>query len=255
MIMKKFKIRIHKRTIVIVLTILLFLTVIFGVVFLVEQIWNDYQTSYNKHFDSAKTDINNVILVTSTGVSVTSADKLNNIVQIQAKLTGEIDSYCKISPVIEWQSFIGRYSDKMKDCTAQKDHLSQLLSKIKLLTGYLKSEQALAAIILTANTQTNQNNQVDKWANIEAFWLQAVTSVSKLPDTDQFKSVKKLAISELGDIASAWGQLSSQDKSENRQQFEAAQSNLATAYAALSKISDADQLETKKLITDLNNSY
>jgi len=234
---------------------LLLISIVIGVYFLSQQIWSDYEAGYNRHFESAKTDIDGVILQNLTGSKANSTDKLNSIAQIQTKLIGEMTAYCEVNSLIKWQSFVKQYSDKINDCERKKELLNQLLIYLGETIGYLKAEQELAAIILRANTGTNQNNQADKWSEIEAFWRQAVTDTSKLTDTDKFNPTKTIAINNLTKVADVWQQLSSANQAKNRQQFEEASSNLDLAYTSLTEISDSSTAEIKKLISDLNNSY
>lgn len=234
---------------------LLFIAIAIGIYFLSQQIWSDYEIGYNRHFESAKTDIDSVILQTSTEPKANSTDKLNSIAQIHTKLTGDITAYCEVNSLIKWQSFIKQYSDKINDCERKKELLNQLLIYLGETIGYLKTEQELTAIILRANTETNQNNQADKWSEIEAFWRQAVVDTSKLTDTEKFNPTKTIAISNLTKVADVWQQLSSANQAENRQQFEEARSNLDLAYDSLAEISNSNSVKAKKLISDLNNSY
>ena len=249
------KLRVHKRATIIVLASLLFLAIAVSGLLLSERAWSDYETSYNGHFDSAKTDIDKAISQTLSKTSTNLTDKLNNIIQIQAKLTADAKIYCETSSLIGWQSFIGKYSDKIKNCQQQKENLGRLLVSLDEITGYLKAEQQLAAIISVAGTKTDQNNQADKWNKIEAFWRQATTDASKLPDTNQFKPVKTLAVNGLTKVADTWKQLSSANDAKNRQQFEEAHSNLNLAYTSLVAISDSSKAETVKLVASLNDNY
>jgi len=242
------KLRAHRRATIIVFFSLLFLAISVGCYFLSQRIWNDYEIGYNQRFDSAKTDIDKAILQTST-------DKLNNITQTQTKLSEETKTYCEVNSLIKWQSIISQYSDKIKNCEQKKERFSGFLVELGELTGYLKTEQELATIISVAKTKTDENNQADKWAVIEAFWRQAVTETSKLTDTDQFKAIKTLAGSNLTKMADAWQQLSSANLAENRQQFEEAHSNLDKTYPLLTEISTSNGLQAKSLITDVNSSY
>jgi len=249
------KLQNHKRLAIILLASLLFLLVVIGGLLLSGKIWNDYETNYGIHFDSAKTDIDKVILQTSSKSGVNSVDKINDIAQTQVKLTEDGKTYCEISPLVKWQSFIKQYSDKINDCERKKELLNQLLIYLGETVGYLKAEQELATIISRANTETNQNNQVDKWGEIEAFWRQAIVDTSKLTYTDKFNPIKTIAISNLTKIADAWQQLSSANQAKNRQQFEEAHSNLNLAYNSLVEVDDSSSVESKKLISDLSNSY
>lgn len=242
------KLRAHRRATIIVFFSLFFLAISVGCYFLSQRIWKDYEIGYNQRFDSAKTDIDKAILQTP-------ADKLNNITQTQTKLSEEIKTYCEVNSLIKWQSIISQFADKMSGCEQKKERFSGFLVELGELTGYLKAEQELATIISVAKTKTEENNQADKWAEIEAFWRQAVTETSKLTDIDQFKAIKILAGSNLTKVADAWQQLSSANLTENRQQFEEAQTNLDQAYNSIVEISDSSKAQVKNLVKDANNSY
>jgi len=238
----------HRRTTIILMFSLLFLALVIGGYFLSKQIWNDYEISLNQRFDSAKSDTDEAILSNST-------DKLANIVQVQVSLTEAIKTYCEVNSLIKWQTIISQYSDKVEACEQKKELFSGFLVDLGELTGYLKAEQQLATIISLAKTKTDENNQADKWAEIEAFWRQAVTDASKLTDTDQFTAIKTLAVTNLAKMADTWQKLSSANLAENRQQYEEAHTNLDQIYPLLTEISTSSELQVKSLIKDVNSSY
>lgn len=240
-----------KRLTIIIMALLFLIITTVGGLLLSQRVWSDYDTNYNQRFNSAKTDINQAISESNTN----SKNKLNDIALIQTDLTRRIKTYCEITPLIKWQKFIEQYSDKINDCTQKKERLVQLLVDIGNMTTYLKSEQQLAAIISDANNKTGQNNQPDKWKNIEAFWRKAVTDTSKLAAIDQFKVVKTLAINNLTKIANAWQQLSSANDAKNRQQFTDARSSLGQTYTLLPEIATSSKTQVEKIISDLNRDY
>lgn len=248
-------IRSHKIATTVILASLFILMAIVAGLFWSQRLWSDYGNNHTQRFESAKANINKAILQTSYEAKTRSVDKLNNITQVQSKLTKDAKSLCGVDVLIKWQGFINKYSDKIKDCNRQKVILNQLLSDLGELTGYLKLEQKLAVIILEANEKTIQNNQADKWNNIEAIWRKAATDVSKLPDTYQFKDVKMLAITKLVAVADAWKRLSTANDAKNRQQFEEARSILKQDYTLLVEISDNDKKISQKLMSNFNSSY
>lgn len=249
------KLRTNKRVIIVVGDSLLLLSIVFGVLFLSQRLWGDYETNYSRRFDIAKTDINKAILQNISTTDANLKEKSDNITKIQVKLTKEINTYCEVNPLIKWQSFIGNNSTKINECNKKRDNLSALLLDIGNLTVYLKSEQKLSAIIISANVNTNKNNKAEKWEKIEAFWRQAIADVSKLTDVKYFIITEKLAVSKLDGVADAWQQLSSANKAKNRQKFEESQVNLGNAYKGLSKISENSKVQVKNLISNINNSY
>jgi hypothetical protein len=209
------------------------------------QAWSGYSVDYNKRFAGAKVYID----------SIDSTTKLDNIVQIQAKLTEELELSCDVNPLFGWQGFISQYSDEIKDCQRQKDNLSKLSVSLGETVGYLQSEQELAAIISIASNKTIQNNQADKWHEIESFWRQAIIDTNKLKDTNQFKMVKSPIIIELTNIADAWQRLSSANDAKNRQQFEEAQFQIGQVYTSLTEVSSGSKVTFDKLIGDLKRDY
>lgn len=249
------KLRTNKRTVMLVGIPLFVLAVVCGGVFLSQQLWSDYETNYKHDFDIAKEDINKVIFYNLSKTDAKLDEKIDNIAKAQTKLTKEIGAYCKVNPLIEWQSFIGQNSSKIVKCNKRKDNLSVLLSDIGNLTGYLNAEQKLSAAILSANVNTNKNNKVEKWDKIETFWRQAIIDISKLTDVKNFIVTEKIAVSKLDGVADAWQQLSSANKTKNRQKFEEAQVNLENAYKGLSKISESSKTQINKIITAINISY
>jgi phage FluMu protein gp41 len=246
----------HKKTMMIMLYLLLFSTIVISVVSLNQRVWYDYSVNNNKLFSSSKTNIDNAFLQISSSITTSSpTDKLNNLAKVQSKLTNDIKSYCEISSVIKWQNIVSQYSNKINDCEHQKKQLGQLLNNMGEIVSYLKAEQGLAAIILAANGETIQNNQADKWNVIEIFWRQAAKSTLELAGPIQFKDIKTLASDDFDKIADAWKQLSDANDAKNRQQFENAQSKLKQAYALLAEISASGETQMKKLTSSLVSNY
>lgn len=249
------KLRTHKRLTIIAAALILTVFVVVGVFLWSQKSWSDYATSNSHNFSSLKADIDETILKPLTNMATSQTDKLNSITKVKISLTERIKPYCEVNPLIKWQSFISQYSDKINNCQRQKERLGRLLGEIGNVVGYLKSEQALAAIMSSVNEKTNQDSQADKWNLIEAFWRQAVTDVSKLPDTKQFSAIKLLASDKISKVADAWQQISTVNGTKDRQQFGVAHSNLDTTYAALTEISDSSKAQIEKLIASLNTNY
>lgn len=234
---------------------LLVLAVILGGLFLSQRLWSNYEASYKRNFDIAKTDINKVIFYNTSQTDTNLTKKLDIIIKTQARLLKGVDSYCEVNSLIKWQSIISQNSSKINDCNDRKERLNAFFKDLSKLTGYLSEEQKLATIILNANVKTNQNNQVDKWEKIEAYWRQAVVDASKLTSIEEFNITKKLADNRFDSVADAWQQLSSANKSKNKQKFQDAEANIEKAYKGLADISEKSQAQVKKLTLNVNRSY
>jgi DNA repair exonuclease SbcCD ATPase subunit len=221
-----------------------------------QQIWSDYSANNSKLFSSSKTNIDNAFLQISSTINNSSPmDKLDSITEAQSKLINDIKTYCEVSSIIKWQDMISQYSDRVNECEHQKRQLSQLLDKIGEIVSYMKAEQSLANIISDANGKTIQNNQADKWSNIENFWRQAAKSTLELTGPTEFTDIKTLASGDFGKVADVWKQLSDANSAKNRQQFENAQSNLKQAYALLAEVSASSETQVKKLTDSLVDDY
>ena len=246
------KFRSHKRLIIILS--ITFLICVAGFLWS-QKIWCDYDTNYYKHFDDAKTDINNSFSQIATGPTDSISKKLDIIIEMQTKLEDNIDAYCDVSPIVKWQSFIDQYNKKINNCESQKDIMNQFSSELNTVTEYLKIEQQLANIILVANEKTNQNNQADKWELIEPFWRQAGIEILNLSNTEQFNATKTVAIEKITSIADSWQQLSSANKAQDMQKFQDSTMNLTKTYNSIVEISNTSKLQTGKLFSDLSVSY
>ena len=249
------KFRVNKRFSMIMLILMSFLLIIIGGFFWSQKVWSDYTILNNNYFDRAKIDINNSINQISEGPEANLSEKLSFIIQTQSKLKDDINKFCEVSVVIEWQNSVGQYLDKVNKCESQKDNLDYFLLKLKLITDYLTTEQELSKIISIANESTNQNNLPDKWGLIESFWRQASVDISKLSYTEQFNEIKELAIQKINNIADIWQQLVISDNAKDRQKFEEARTNLEKAYDSIIEVSDNSKLQIEKLTTELNISY
>lgn len=249
------KLRARKKVFVAMFASLLVLILVGLGILLSARAWHDYETSYNTSFGSAKVAIDSALLLTSAKPVLSSADRLGKIVQIQTVLKEGVKSYCNVNPVIKWQGFVKQSANKVSDCEKRKDNFTEFLSKLTDVTAYLKSEQDLAVIIKQANDKTGQNNQSDKWKNVEAFWHQAAAEVTKLPDTDQLKSVKSVNTAKITAIADAWKELSAANDAKNSQKFIEARSNLGVAYDSLIEASANSKDSFDKLSATLSDSY
>ncbi len=244
----------HKKVIIIVSSITLFvIVVVVGVLFSL-QTWNQYSDGYHQHFSQAKTDIDSVILQT-TKTKTDMTGKLSRVIQIQNKIKSQVNSYCQVNPLVVWQRFITVYSDKIKNCETHKTNLDKVLHDLSNLTEFLSADNKLSAIISAANEKTVANNQSEKWNLIEPLWRQAIIDISKLPNTADLKLTKTISTDVTTKIAEAWQQLASSNTAKDRQKFEDARNNLNKAYISLATIADNSKSETDKLISNLSASY
>lgn len=248
------RLRIRKRAAIVLSVFSVLILVGLGVLLSVRA-WGDYETSYNTSFGSAKTAIDEALLPVSTKSPITPADKLDQLVQIQSIMKEGVKSYCTVSPVIKWQGFINQYAHKVSDCETKRDNFTEFLSKLTNVTAYFKAEQGLATIIQQADTKTSQNNQPDKWKDVEAFWRQAATEVSKLPETDQFKSVKSANITKIIAVADAWKGLSDANDAKISQQFTEARLNLGVVYDSLIEANPSSKASLDNLFVALSASH
>ena len=250
-----FKFRTHKKLTVILLIMSLFLLICVGGFFWSQKVWSDYDIRYNKHFDDIKININNTISQVTTESTSVYSEKLDILINMQTKLIDDIDVHCKINPIIKWQSFIGQYREKIDNCESQKVKINQFLSKLSLVTDYLKSEHQLASIISIANEKTNQNNQADKWELIESFWRQTIIDINNLSDIEQFNTVKIIVTEKITTMADIWKQLSDANKAQDMEDFQNTNNELIKVYDSITEISNVSKLQTEKLFADLNDSY
>lgn len=209
------KLRAHKLVTIIVFALLIIILVTGGLL-LSQRAWINYEANYSKTINNAKADIDNVIANTLSDRNVSSANKINGLLQLQTKLTKDAETYCKVDNMIGWQSFIKQLSDKMGICQQRKQNVDQLLDKIGNMAAYLKAEQSLSTIISKVIVKTDQNNQADKWNKIEAYWRQAVVDISGLADTYLFSTTKAVATSSLSGIADSWQRLSNANDVKDR---------------------------------------
>lgn len=247
----KSKLKLNKRRLILLSIVILITGIIIGGVLFSQQKWNDYSNTYSRQFSDSQSDIESALLHISEKADVSKADRINQFSQLQIKLSNESKKYCDVDSLIKWQSFIGRYSNEVSTCLQQKTHIEKLLGTFNKIVAYLKADKELADIISSADSQTNLNNQADKWNQIESFWRQASTSASKLTDVYQFKDTKTAAVSTINSIADAWASLSSANDSQNRQQYNDASTNLTAVYATVTTISDTSTKQLNVIILEL----
>ncbi len=249
------KTRTHKRVVILVAVILVLVLCVLAA-YLSRISWGQFSNNYNNHLGSIKSEVDSVILQTTTKKTVVgSTDKLARISQTQSKITNEIDSFCDITPLIKWQSFIHQYSDKLNDCDRKKVYLRQLSSDLGILITFVNAEQSLATIFNAANQNTAKYNQPDKWGLIEPFWRKAATDIKGLLDNTQFNQVKTLSSDSATKVAVAWKELALANNNKDRSKFEQAKSDMTSAYAKIATISSVATKEIDVLIANLGISY
>lgn len=245
----------HKKPVITILASLILVFIVAGGVFWNMKTWHDYESSYNLSFEDSKSNIDKVFLEVLSQNETNSASKLSKLVEVQSKLTDVNKSRCDISQLVKWQGFVKQYADKIKHCEARKSDFANFLVKFNDLVVYLAAEQGLAVIFQKANDQTNQNNQPDKWKNIEAIWSDSVVKMRKLPDTEPFKPVKTLSIERSIGIADAWKRLAGAHEAKDSGQFEEAHANIVKTYSSIQDIGDSSKGTAEGLIVDLRADY
>lgn len=249
------KLRARKLVTTLVFALLLITILVAGGLLLSQRAWINYEANYSKTINNAKADIDNVIANTLSDKNVSSANKINDLLQLQTKLTKDAETYCKVDNMIGWQSFIKQLSDKMGICQQRKKNVDQLSNKIGNMAAYLKAEQSLSAIISKVIVKTDQNNQADRWNKIEAYWRQAMVDASGLDDTYLFSVTKAVAISSLSGVADSWQRLSNANDVKDRQKFETERTDLGKSYTGLAAISNTSKEQMDKMIAEFNVSY
>lgn len=245
----------HQLAVLVIISSLILIILAVCGILLSQRAWSDYESGYAKNINNAQADIDNVITNILPNANISSTNKINDLSQIQVRLTQDMGTYCVVDKMVGWQNFIKQLSDKMSVCSRQKENLRQLLEKVGNVVAYLQAEQSLSATISKAVNETDQNNQADKWKNIEAYWRQAATDVSILTDVYLFNATKAAAVSSINNIADSWQRLSSANDARDRSKFEAERTNLTKVYVGLTTISDVSVKQFNTLITELNTSY
>lgn len=247
------ELHISKKVTVILTIVLLLLVVVSGVFFSIKY-WNNYESGYINHFSYAKSSINGVIIQASDD-NKKPADKLNEIIKIKNELTEENKTNCYIAPILEWQKVIKNYDKKIGDCKKKQKQMDLFLRNLNNITTYLEFERRVSTIIQQANKATDENNQVNRWNEVEAIWNKSIGELNEIPNTERFSDVKTATIEKITDLASSWSELSSANADKSMKKFTEASLGLNKAYESLSTISDASQAMTTKLISDLGTSY
>lgn len=255
-ILRKVKQKIHDRKIIFVIFALsVSIIVIFAGYFWSQQKWNSYKSNFNRSFDSAKMDINSILLQISDESYADKSKDINDIVNIKNRLSHEVQSYCQVDHLVEWQSSISTNENMIDDCERKKIRIDLLLGDLSKLTRYLMNEQKLSEIISAANTKTDQNNQTDKWSEVETAWRLAANDVSALSASAETDDINTIVADKLSGVADAWKLLCAANESEDEQQFEAARSAISSAYTSLAEISDSSKTQFDKLTAGFNASY
>lgn len=228
------------------------LLVIFGVYLLSASGWNDYKTGYDSLFKESKLLINDVLDDGSGGPD----DKLENIEKVNSRLGLDMQTFCEISPLIGWQSFLGNLSETVNECNAKKEKLKQLVSDIGSIGGYIADEKTMSEIIYNANVEAEKKNNAGELDKINDIWAEAADSVSRISDdSSQFQATGEYAYLALNKLADAWKKVSDANKAKNRQQFEKARTDLVKVYSVFDDVTEYSKDETIKLIDVLYASY
>lgn len=211
--------------------------------------YKEFQIEYSKHFVNAEDVFRKAI---SEKDSKSVVEKIASLKNAQNKLSTESKKYCEIHSQIRWQNFFPEFRKTVNDCEQRKAKLTNLFKNLNGLIAYLEFEQLVSNILSDTNSKTNQSNQDAKFDAIEAYWNEAGSAVSKLSGSDKQRS---LIIENVTKMAIAWKNVSDANVAKDKQQFEKARTELATAYNALSVIASSSNDEINRLTNILNESY
>lgn len=250
---RKFKFRLRRKTIVIGIAAIAVL-IIAGYSLWSKQAWD----SYEKNHQAAHVNLKKK-LSTTMGLPVTSEqDRQNTLValdKIASDTTSLKDTICKVDVLIAWQRhFIKTFDEREEACKRMATTLLPLGDKIRIVTQYLRNEEALAKIIKDIGSTKPELGEAD-WQSQADAWHKATGLSAASPSAKEFDPIKLVAMESLRSIDDAWQGLLAAHAAKDKVKYTEAQGRLGEAYASLEAVSVAGTKQLKLLLDALQVAY
>lgn len=225
------------------------LLIILGVYYLLsQQLWRDYQTTYEMRHGQLQTEIDRTLEMSTT----TSDEKQAKLGELK-KLAQQSSGNCQTSMLIGWQSIIAPLQEqkaRCEDLSAKDQTLKNSLDKIVL---YLEAEQALMGVITFADLaaevdETAIEKQVGQWQGLLA-------QVKDLKVSADFEPTKQTATASMEAIIIAWQALQAANAATDQQAYEEARIKLTESYDGLAAIAPASEKRLILLIQAVHSAY
>ncbi len=172
------------------------------------------------------------------------AKKRTALENVHTSIAGH-QAMCETSVLISWQSrsdMVKKYRDECSDVLKK---LTSLDEHLVVITGYLRDEQALAALVVTASSGASDLGEA-AWAETAAKWHMLSVKTKELKVSKAFDEVLKRSITETARLDTCWQEVLAATAAKDRSRFQTAKDELSKAYGTFK---DTAQLSTATFTT------
>lgn len=235
-----------KRLLIISVAVLVFATVgTYGIMSYLH--WNDFNNRSASASNSLRTAIS-ASLGTEKAPS-SAPDTINTLVREFEEKYGQ--SPCQSPAVFNWQTVLPAVKELQDNCNQNFSNSLNVIEKLKPLSVFLK-DQAEALTEVAEVTEATKNPT--DYTAASTSW-KSLTESTKLSQSNSFQPIVASIQSSASLISAAFTALATSNNNEDKAAFDAATSNLTTAYASLANVTTATKTEQTKLISQLIEAY
>lgn len=214
--------------------------------------WNNYQTRFTGLQNNAQSTIKSAL-----GLKVeTSEERIKKVDALKAArdaLPEDKDALCQVSPLVDWQNFVGNLREQKEKCSETKALLVDLRGALSKIIGYLDSEHALAKALsaLPAGGEVAEG----EWIKHRDGYMAVLKSVSDLQVSGDFASVKQTATERLTAAVAAWEEILAAHDAKDKARYTKAAAALAASYDGLSVIGATSTDRLQPLVNSFKEGY
>lgn len=213
--------------------------------------WNDYKGQYEAWYGTLRSEARTAMDMNASSAAE-KTKKLEALKRLQ-ETAEQGNMRCGKYGWIHWQQFIGDIKGRIEGCHSKQQAASVFATDLKAVTGHLQGEVSVGAAL--AGAATGKETDESLWGQIADKWSKARGNVEKLQLALTMKAAQKAAEEKAAAIEAAWRALIAANAAKDRQKYEAALDQVATAYGSLNGVAEAAQAALRPLASKLETSY
>jgi len=205
--------------------------------------WRTFQDNNTVTLESFKDTVS-----ASIGNETAPGDTVNAIASL---VKDAPRNTCEISPLFSWQRILPPLDSLITGCQQRNTFIQSTSTALTTLSDFLSSEQAAATAL--KNTLAATAESTDYTAS-QTTWSR-LASDQTLIKNELFKDVGELIRAKATGVSTAYKNLVTANKNENREAFDVAKKELETAYEGLKEIAPAASTTRQSAIDAFITSY
>lgn len=213
--------------------------------------WNDYRGQYEAWYGGLRSEAR-AALDMKANTAAEKTKKLEALNRLQ-KTAEQGSVRCARYGWIQGQQFVGEVKKSVDGCHAKQQVADVFATDLRAATAHLQGEIAIGKA-LTGAAASKETDETS-WGQIADKWAKARGDVKKLQLASTVKETQKMGEEKAAALEAAWRALIVANAVKDRQKYEVALDQIATAYGGLSDISEAARASLRPLADKLETSY